>query len=191
MKFHIRITLVVIIVVASTFNSFCQQQKAVVSADSIPEKLQAYRQAFLENLPQPTGYVNDYENLYTDSEEHVLTGLINDFEKKTSVQIAVVSFDTSMTTSDSLEALTLRFARLWGVGQKNKDNGVVIGICRGYRKMRIETGTGMVNILTSREAKAIIDNSFIPDFKNGNYFAGTLAGIKALMMAINRNSAPN
>ena len=156
--------------------------------DNSTQSLRSFRQIFWDSLPQPTGYVNDYENLYTDNEENLIDSLILDFEKRTTIQMAVITFDTTMTTKDSLEALTLRIAKFWGVGQKEKNNGVVIGICRGYRQVRIQNGYGIEKILTDRETKEIIDNAFIPGFREGNYFDGTVNGLKTLMTTLIRNS---
>ena len=156
--------------------------------DSSTQSLRSFRQTFWDSLPQPTGYVNDYENLYTDNEENLLNSSILDFEKRTTIQMAVITFDTTMTTKDSLEALTLRIAKFWGVGQKEKNNGVVIGICRGYRQVRIQNGYGIEKILTDRETKEIIDNAFIPGFREGNYFDGTVNGLKTLMTTLIKNS---
>lgn len=158
------------------------------SIDSTGRKLYLSPQDFWDSLPEPVGYVNDYENLYTDSEEKTLDSLIAGFERKTTIQIALITFDTTMTTKDSLEALTLRIANVWGVGQKDKNNGVTIGICRGYRKMRIQNGDGIEKILTDRETKEIIDTAFIPSFKDGKYFEGTLIGVKTLIATLGKNA---
>lgn len=167
-----------------TTTSSCQTNESKHSnqqVDSADERLRLSRQAFWDSLPQPTGYVNDYENLYSDSEEATLDSIIADFEGRTTKQIAIITFDTTMTTRDSLDELTLRIANKWGVGQKDKNNGVTIGICRGYRKMRIQNGYGIEKIMTDSETKEIIDIFFIPDFKEGNYFEGTLKGLNALI----------
>jgi len=65
---------------------------------------------------------------------------------------------------------------------------VTIGICRGYRKMRIQNGDGIEKILTDRETKEIIDTAFIPSFKDGKYFEGTLIGVKTLIATLGKNA---
>jgi uncharacterized membrane protein YgcG len=67
------------------------------------------------------------------------------------------------------------------VGQKQKNNGVTIGLSKGYRFMRIENGYGIQNILTDNETKKIIDSAFIPYFKKGEYFEGIVNGLEAIM----------
>lgn len=65
--------------------------------------------------------------------------------------------------------------------KKHKDNGVLIAISKGYRQIRIQNGNGIEKIITDNETKEIIDNFFIPDFKKGNYYDGTLKGLVELI----------
>ena len=147
-------------------------------------KIPGLQQDVLDSLPQPRGYVNDFENLFSDEEERLLHNLIKDFEKRTTIQIALITIDTSMTTADSLAAWTLRIANNWGVGQKNKNNGVTIGISAGYRQIRIQNGYGIEKILSDAETKMIIDTAFLPRFQEANYFKGTYTGVLALMKTL-------
>lgn len=147
----------------------------------------SYRQTFWDSLPKPTGYVNDYEDIYSKSEEVELENLIIDFEKRTTVEIALVTFDTTMTSADSLEAITLRIGNVWGVGKKENNNGIVIGICKGYRKMRIQNGYGIEKILSDEETKKIVDEAFIPEFARGEFYKGTLSGLNLLMTTVQKN----
>jgi len=166
-----------------TLNSIgsCHTNRNRKTENNTTQKPSSSQQIFWDSLPRPSGYVNDYENLYSDKEEIILDSLMGSFEKKTSIQIALVTFDTTMTTPDSLDALTLRIGNVWGVGQKNKDNGVVIGISKGYRQMRIQNGYGIEKVLTDAETKQIIDTAFIPDYREEKYFEGTVKGLQALM----------
>jgi uncharacterized protein len=93
----------------------------------------------------------------------------------------VVTLDTGMLEKDSLEVLTTRIGNYWGVGQKDKNNGITVGICRGYGRMTIRNGAGIEKILTDEATKGIIDNAFIPGFKKADYYAGTVNGLKDLM----------
>jgi len=139
------------------------------------------REYFQDSFPNPIRYANDFENLFTESERQTLDSLLVDFDKRTSVQIVLITIDTTMTSEDSLDAFTLKIANSWGVGHKGKNNGVVIGISRAYRKMRIQNGYGIEKILTDAETKKIIDTAFIPSFRDAEYFQGTLIGLKSLM----------
>jgi uncharacterized protein len=165
-------------------NASGQSTSNVQKTENKSEELAKFRKVFWDTPPKPVGFINDYENLFSDKEEVVLDSLIKNFEKRTTIQIAVITFDTTLTSSDSLDALTLRLANLWGVGQKDKNNGVVIGISKGYRKIRIQNGYGIEKILTDADTKVIMDTAFIPHFRKANYFKGTLNGLKALMATL-------
>lgn len=146
-------------------------------------KAQAQTQKVLykDSFPPPVGYVNDYADLYSPAETDSLEKIIGSFEKKTTAQIALIVFKAYMVPKDSLEALTLRIGKTWGVGRKETNNGVVIGICPEYRKMTIRNGYGIEKIMSDEETKEIIDRYFIPAFKESKYFEGTVAGLQALI----------
>jgi uncharacterized protein len=82
--------------------------------------------------------------------------------------------------------LTLRIANAWGIGQKGKNNGVMVGISRGYRQVRIQNGYEIEKVLTDVETKQIIDTAFIPRYREGDYFEGTFQGLKTLMMTLEK-----
>ncbi|QEC70218.1 TPM domain-containing protein [Panacibacter ginsenosidivorans] len=65
---------------------------------------------------------------------------------------------------------------------------MVIGISSNYRRIRIEIGYGLENILSDSETKQTIDNDFIPLFKQGEYYGGTLNGLPALIRKLYENS---
>jgi uncharacterized protein len=79
----------------------------------------------------------------------------------------------------------LYISNTWGVGVKGKDNGILIGISNGYRRMRIQNGYGIEKIISDEETKEIIDKYFIPYFKNGDYYSGTLTGLTRLIALLN------
>jgi uncharacterized protein len=154
---------------------------AIDTRDSILDKFKHY---FNDTLPQPNNYVSDYGNIFTVEQESWLNHLIDSFEKQSTNEIAIVSFDTVMVTKQDFDALTLKLANAWAIGKEDKNNGVLIGICSGYKKMRIQNGKGIEKILSDAETKLIVDSSFIPRFKEGNYFEGTVNGIKHLIQKL-------
>lgn len=180
------LSILTLLILTVTSTASCQAKGKSKTENSAAQKLGLFRQIFWDSIPEPVGYVNDYENLYTDAEEKSLDSLIGDFERRTSIQVAVITFDTTMTTPDSLDALTLRIANVWGVGQKEKNNGVVIGISKGYRRMRIQNGYGIEKVLTDEETKQIIDTAFIPRFREAQYFEGTFQGLQTLMLTLEK-----
>lgn len=160
-------------------------------ADSTATKHGSNRQLFRDSIPPATGYVNDYDSIYTPVQKLTIDSLLADFEKKTTMQIAIITFDTGMLEKDSLEAVTTRIGNYWGVGQKDKNNGITIGICSGYGRMTIRNGAGIEKILTDAATKEIIDNAFIPGFKKADYYEGTVNGLKDLMEILIKKTEGN
>lgn len=145
------------------------------------KRLADYRQKFWDSLPAPVSWTNDYIWLFTPEQRDYLDSLVTDFEKKTSVEIAIVTIDTFCTAIENFNELIAHFGNTWGIGKKEKNNGILIGISPLYRRIRISNGSGIQQKLTDEETTAILNNYFIPEFANGNYFAGTAAGLQAII----------
>ena len=144
----------------------------------VKTKKQVY--SYWDSLPNPVGWVNDFEGLFTNEQEHHLDSIIEDFKRQTEIEIAIVTIDSSATSKEKFDSLTLYMANRWGVGEAGKDNGILIGISKGHRKIRIQNGFGIERLITEEETKQVIDNYFMPEFKAGNYFRGTLNGLMKL-----------
>lgn len=168
--FQVLILLFAFSMKAQTTDSLKLESKKSVS-------LEFYRQVFWDNLPKPHNWTNDYENLFSAEEETELNQIISDFEKETTVEIAIVTIDTSKVSKDKFEDLSLHIARTWGVGKKEKSNGILIAISKGYRQIRIQNGDGITLVLSDDETAKIIRNQIIPYFKKEEYFEGTQAGL--------------
>jgi uncharacterized protein len=150
------------------------------------QELLALRQQFWDSLPRPTGWVNDYEGLYSKEEKLKLDSIIGAFKKETGTEIAIVTIDSMFIARDYFDALTLHIADEWGVGEKGKDNGILIAISRGHRKIRINNGKGIEKLITDAETLKIVNSYFIPYLKKGEYYSGTLTGLKELIKLIKR-----
>lgn len=145
------------------------------------KNLPQWRQHYWDNLPQPNGLVNDYEDLFTKEEEATLDSLIHVIRDQYDIVIAIVTIDSGVVAAKDLDALTLHIANTWGIGNRDTDNGILIGISRGHGKMRIQNGSGIENVISDRETKIIVDDVFLTRYKHGFYFEGTMEGIGALV----------
>lgn len=139
---------------------------------------------FKDSIPPPVGYINDFDSIFSKAEIQELEKLLSDFENKTTIQIAVVTLDTLMTNADSLYRKTLKLANDWGVGRKDKNNGVLVGICKQCREMVIQNGRGIEKGLSDQETEQIIATGFVGNFMKGNFYEGTLVGLKTLIEAL-------
>jgi uncharacterized protein len=135
-------------------------------------------------LPQPVGYVNDFEGILSRSEERKLTSMIVGHEERTTDQIAVVTV-SSTGVYQGLEDYAFVLMSSWGVGAKGKYNGVMVVLGKELRKVRIETGRGIVERLTDQEAQDIIDGIMIPAFRKDDFYSGLKNGIEEMIGELN------
>ncbi len=126
------------------------------------------------NFQSYTGYVNDYANILSDETRARLTGLSAEIENKTSSQLAILTIDT--TSPLDIETYAVKLFEKWGIGQKGKNNGVLILVAVKDRAARIEVGYGLEGAIPDALAKRIIEKSMLPFFKSGDYNAGILQG---------------
>ncbi len=132
-------------------------------------------------IPTPQAYVNDYANLIDDTKQQVLESELLRFEEQTSNQIMVATFVS--LEGESLEDFSHRLATQWKVGQKLKNNGVVLLVFSKDRQLRIEVGYGLEGVLPDALAKRIIQNDIVPHFKNQDYTGGIFAGLQSIKAA--------
>jgi len=134
------------------------------------------------DVPQLTGYVNDRADMISADVELKLENYLREFERSDSTQIAVLTIPS--LEGEALEDFSLKVAESWGLGRKEKDNGILLFVARDDRKVRIEVGYGLEGKLTDLMAGRIIDNEITPYFRKGNFDAGIIAGINALGNAV-------
>ncbi|WP_337076200.1 TPM domain-containing protein [Aeromonas dhakensis] len=133
-------------------------------------------------FPALSGRVVDEANLMSRKQTHQLTQQLAAFEKRSGIQLVVVSIDT--LAGDTIEEYGYQLGRHWGIGQKGKDNGVLLLIAQDERKVRIEVGYGLEGALPDAIAANIIQTRILPAFKRGDMVAGVVAGSQAIMQAL-------
>jgi uncharacterized protein len=132
--------------------------------------------------PKPAHHFNDYAQVVSDSVAQDLDRKLADFEKQTSNQVVVVIYP-KMQSDSSIEDYTVRVAHGWGVGQKGRDNGIVLFVFIQNRTMFIQVGYGLEGALPDALAKQIVEQEIKPRFRNNDYAGGLTAGINAILAA--------
>jgi uncharacterized protein len=133
-------------------------------------------------LQDETRAVHDFANLLSADQIDRLESLIDDVERKTTAEIAVV-------TVNSLDGMTVdeygyELFNAWHIGQKDLNNGVLLVVAPNERRMRIEVGYGLEPLLTDSRCGEIRDNQLLPRFREGNFPAGIEAGTQAIADAL-------
>jgi uncharacterized protein len=129
---------------------------------------------------QPKGRVSDFTGLFTSQQVASLDSMLHIYQQQTSNEIAIVTIDSAWTTRDKFDNFIMRLHNYWGVGTKVKNNGILIGICPGYKTIRISNGYGIEAKMTDGETKVIIDEVMVPLFKQNQFFEGVQKGIEAI-----------
>ncbi len=137
----------------------------------------------LFSLPESKGYVSDYAGVISDNDKAVITSLATEIKKKSGAEIAVLTVET-ISPYGSIEEFSIDVAEKWGIGNKEKDNGVLIVLSTGDRIVRIEVGYGLEGALPDGKTGQIIDSYILPLFRQGNFSGGLKNGAVAVASVI-------
>lgn len=140
--------------------------------------------ASAQNIPKPPNpprLVNDFAHVMTSDQVQELENKLVAYDDSTSIQIAVI---TVQTTGDyAIEDFALKILRDWKVGNKKTNNGMVILAAIQDHKVYIATGYGMEGSVPDITAKEIVEDEIVPNFKDQNYYRGFDLGADAIIKA--------
>ena len=120
---------------------------------------------------KPTGFINDFANMLRNDEE--LESIAKSVEQETGGEMVVVTID-ELPNDYSIETFATELFEVWGIGKKEKNNGVLLLISKNDRAFRIETGYGVEGILPDLLVNRIAKAYLVPNFKRGDYDNGVL-----------------
>lgn len=138
-------------------------------------------------FPPLTGRVVDQANLLDPATEQALTAKLAALEAATSDQLVVVTVDSLQ--DQEIEDYGYQLGRAWGIGQKENDNGALLIVAPNERKVRVEVGYGLEPILTDAFSSQLIRNDILPAFREGDYQAGVVKGVDALIAQLSLDPA--
>jgi uncharacterized protein len=136
----------------------------------------------IKNPPKPARLVSDYTQTLTADQMQALERKLFTFDDSTSTQIAVIIVD-KLGGMDIADAAT-ELGRSWKVGNKKTNNGVVVLIAKGDRKLNISPGYGLEKVLPDLTCQQIISDIFRPNFRGDDYYRGIDQGTDAIMQAV-------
>ncbi len=132
----------------------------------------------LLNSLKPAGHVSDFAGVMNPGDLADVEKTLTELEQKTGAQISVVTLKT--LEGGQIDDFANRLFARWGIGQKGKDNGLLLIAAIEDRKVRIETGYGFEGILPDAKAGRLIDQVVRPAFRNGDYSGGLRNGAMAM-----------
>jgi len=137
----------------------------------------------LAALPsRPDGYVTDEAGIVGERVHAALEGVMTELQQKAGAQVAVVTV-SSLNGRDIAEVVEKLFNE-WGVGDKAKDNGVLLLVAPAERKARIEVGYGLEGLIPDGRAGRILDEQAVPRFRAGDMEGGVVATAVTLAQVI-------
>jgi uncharacterized protein len=133
-------------------------------------------------FPALTGRVVDDAGVLSADAQTRLTAMSAALEQKTTDQLVVVTVKSLQ--GNSIDQYGYQLGRHWGIGQKGKDNGVLLTIAPNDHAVRIDPGYGLEGQLTDAQSKLITENIMKPAFRRGDYDGGALAGAAAILQVL-------
>jgi uncharacterized protein len=133
-------------------------------------------------FPSPKGFVNDFVGILSSQEKQELESISASLRQKTGAELAIAIVKTVEPLDSKLYAVKL--FENWGIGEKGKDNGVLLLVALEERRVEIEVGYGLEGVLTDARAGSILDDYAVPNFKQGKMGEGIIQSAKALSQVI-------
>lgn len=144
---------------------------------------------FVKLLPVPHKAVNDFNKFLTASERDTLEKDIAAYSASSGNSIVFISLDslTEPKTNKqyTIEEAALLYFNTWGIGDSIKNNGVLLMVSRNPRRVRIEVGRGLDDILTNSVCQTIVDDKLVPNFKQGLFFTGIKEAVADIIYRLN------
>ncbi|HXE02141.1 MAG TPA: TPM domain-containing protein [Hyphomicrobium sp.] len=126
--------------------------------------------------PELTGRITDQAGLLTAADKADIESQLASLEQTSTDQLAVVTVKS--LDGYSIEDYGIGLARKWGIGQKGKDNGILLIVAPNDRKVRIEVGRRLEPMMTDTMSTLIIENAILPKFRRGDFGGGIKDGVR-------------
>ena len=143
--------------------------------------------AFTFNFPVLSGRVVDQANLIQPATRIAIEQKLEDLETKSGIQLVVAT--VSSLEGQDIEPYANELFRNWKLGEKTKNNGVLLLVAPNERRVRIEVGYGLEGTLTDALSKVIIANAITPRFKAGDFSGGISRGVDDIITVLTTDTS--
>lgn len=144
---------------------------------------------FCLEVPKLTGRINDQANLLSTEQRQQLDDFLMSYERQTSNQLAVLIIPS--LAGDSLEDFSIRVVEKWQLGQKGKNNGLLLLIALQERKIRFEVGYGLEPKITDAFSGELIREVLAPAFRENRFYDGIYSALYAITQKIGAEFQPD
>ncbi|SHN08980.1 uncharacterized protein SAMN04488057_106161 [Cyclobacterium lianum] len=132
--------------------------------------ISGWAQGDFPEKPNPPRLVNDFSETLSEQQERQLENKLLAYNDSTSSQVSIVLINSVGPYAISDYAFQL--GDKWGIGRKDKDNGILILAAMKDREVFIATGYGMEGAIPDALAKRIVEQLIVPNFRSGDYYTG-------------------
>ncbi|MBR1218489.1 TPM domain-containing protein [Bradyrhizobium sp. U87765 SZCCT0131] len=137
--------------------------------------------------PQLTGRIVDQANVIPAATRTAIEQKLVDLENKSGIQLVVAT--VSSLEGQEIEPYANQLFRTWQLGEKTKNNGVLLLVAPNERRVRIEVGYGLEGTLTDALSKVIITNAIAPRFKAGDFGDGVARGVDDIITVLTTDAS--
>ncbi|MFH1832012.1 MAG: TPM domain-containing protein [bacterium] len=175
-------------------------QKMTFTTDAVAPETEVKKEVTkdaLQDIAQITGYpkslnkyVSDFAKIIDPADAERIQKTFESVEEQTGIEIALVTINSIhdyKDTETNFERFTTGLFNNWGIGKKDKNNGVLFLVAQKDRKVRIELGSGYDKIYDER-VTAIIKTDILPYFKRDQYSRGIYEGSIAIIKAVTKEA---
>jgi uncharacterized protein len=134
------------------------------------------------SVPEPTGFVVDAAGLLEEGTEARLTAICREVREKTGAEIAAAVVPS--IAPRTVDEYAVRLFERWGVGSREKDDGVLVVVAVEERQVRIEVGYGLEGILPDGRVGGILRTAVVPHLRHDDWDAGVEGAVIALARVI-------
>jgi uncharacterized protein len=135
----------------------------------------------VSNLPAPTGYIDDFAAVFSDSAKSRMEGLCRELHEKTKAQVFVVTVNT--TEDEPVETFANHLFAKWKIGEKKTDRGILMLFAIRDRQRWIEVGYGLEGILNDAKV-GDIGRTMVPALQAANYGHAAETGLRQITQII-------
>jgi uncharacterized protein len=143
--------------------------------------------AFALTLPALTGRIVDGANIIPAETRRAIEPKLADLETKSGIQLVVAT--VASLEGQAIEPYANELFRNWKLGEKTKNNGVLLLVAPNERRVRIEVGYGLEGTLTDALSNVIITNAITPRFKAGDFGGGISRGVDDIIAVLTTDAS--
>lgn len=131
------------------------------------------------DYPEFVGYVNDYAHILSAPQASSLNQEVRDFDNRTTIEVAVVTVNS--IGSENPRDYAVNLANYWGVGKREKNNGIIFLVAMQSHDIWIEVGRGLSGQFGDRQVQQIVDDVIIPQFRANRPDLGVINGVHSII----------